>query len=125
MSVSSIACATRTRHSSPANLVARYGGEEFIALLIDTDAEGSRMLAERMRESIEVLKVENRDSGVGPFLTVSLGVATVIPNPTLRPEDLMDLADRALYAAKASGRNRVATSQELPAKGSAPTPLER
>jgi diguanylate cyclase (GGDEF)-like protein len=109
----------------PADLVARYGGEEFIALLIDTDVEGSRMLAERMRERIEELKVENRDSGVGPFLTVSLGVATVIPNPTLRPEDLMDLADRALYAAKANGRNRVATSQELPAKGPAPTPLER
>ena len=109
----------------PADLVARYGGEEFIALLVDTDVEGARMLAERMRARIEELKVENRDSGVGPFLTVSLGVATVVPNPTLRPEDLMDLADRALYAAKASGRNRVSTSQELPAARAATPPLER
>ncbi len=109
----------------PADLVARYGGEEFIALLVDTDAEGGRMLAERMRARIEELKVENRDSSVGPFLTVSLGVATVVPNPTLRPEDLMDLADRALYAAKASGRNRVSTSEELPAVRAATPPLER
>lgn len=109
----------------PADLVARYGGEEFIALLVDTDAEGARMLAERMRARIAELKVENRDSGVGPFLSVSLGVATVVPNATLRPEDLVDLADRALYAAKAGGRNRVASSEELPAVKAATPPLER
>jgi diguanylate cyclase (GGDEF)-like protein len=109
----------------PADLVARYGGEEFIALLVDTDVEGGRMLAERMRARIEELKIENRDSSVGPFLTVSLGVSTVVPNPTLRPEDLMDLADRALYAAKANGRNRVSTSRELPAVRAATPPLER
>jgi diguanylate cyclase (GGDEF)-like protein len=109
----------------PADLVARYGGEEFIALLVDTDAEGARMLAERMRARILELQIENRDSSVGPLLTVSLGVATVVPNATLRPEDLMDLADRALYAAKANGRNRVSTSQELPAARAATPPLER
>jgi diguanylate cyclase (GGDEF)-like protein len=109
----------------PADVVARYGGEEFVALLVDTDVEGARMLAERMRARIEALKLENRDSGVGPFLTVSLGVATAVPNPTLRSEDLMDLADRALYAAKAGGRNRVSTSQELPAVRAATPPLER
>ena len=65
----------------PADLVARYGGEEFIALLVDTDPEGGRMLAERMRARIEELKIENRDSSVGPFLTVSLGVATLRPEP--------------------------------------------
>ncbi len=109
----------------PADLVARYGGEEFIALLVDTDTEGARMLAERMRARIEELKLENRDSGVGPQLTVSLGVATVVPNPTLRPEDLVDLADRALYAAKAGGRNRVSTADQLPAVRAATPPLER
>jgi diguanylate cyclase (GGDEF)-like protein len=110
----------------PADLVARYGGEEFIALLVDTDAEGARMLADRMRARIVELKVDNRNSSVGGgMLTVSLGVATVIPNPTLRPEDLVDLADRALYAAKAGGRNRVSTSAELPAVKVATPPLER
>jgi diguanylate cyclase (GGDEF)-like protein len=110
----------------PADLVARYGGEEFIALLVDTDAEGARMLADRMRARIEELKIDNRNSSVGGgMLTVSLGVATVVPNPTLRPEDLVDLADRALYAAKANGRNRVSTSAELPAVKVATPPLER
>jgi diguanylate cyclase (GGDEF)-like protein len=109
----------------PADLVARYGGEEFTALLVDTDTEGARLLAERMRARIQELKVENRDSDVGPFLTVSLGVATVIPNPALKPEDLMDLADRALYAAKAGGRNRVSSSEQLPVVKSATPPLER
>jgi diguanylate cyclase (GGDEF)-like protein len=109
----------------PADLVARYGGEEFIALLVDTDIEGARMLAERMRAKIESLQITNQASSVGPFLTVSLGIATVVPNPTLRPEDLVDLADRALYAAKAGGRNRIAGADELPSAPAAARPLER
>jgi diguanylate cyclase (GGDEF)-like protein len=109
----------------PADLVARYGGEEFIALLVDTDPGGARMLAERMRGRVEELRIENRSSAAGSYLTVSLGVATVIPNPSLRPEDLVDLADRALYASKASGRNRVSCSDQLPALKTAAPPLER
>ena len=109
----------------PADLVARYGGEEFIALLVDTDPEGARMLAERMRRRVSELRIENRDSSVGPFLSVSLGVATMVPNSTLRPEDLVDLADRALYASKAGGRNRVSSADQLPAVRAAAPPLER
>jgi diguanylate cyclase (GGDEF)-like protein len=104
----------------PADLVARYGGEEFIALLVDTNAEGARMLAERMRARVESLRIENRESSVGPLLTVSLGVATLVPRPAHRPEDLLDQADRALYAAKAGGRNRVASADELPPVPAAP-----
>ncbi len=100
----------------PADLVARYGGEEFIALLGDTRIDGARMLAERMRARVEGLRVENRASGVGLFLTVSLGVASVVPKPAVRPEDLVDLADRALYAAKEGGRNRVVAADELSAE---------
>jgi diguanylate cyclase (GGDEF)-like protein len=100
----------------PADLVARYGGEEFIALLVDTAVEGARMLAERMRARIEALNVEHRASGVSSHLTVSLGVASVVPKPAVRPEDLVDLADRALYAAKEGGRNRVVAADELSAE---------
>jgi diguanylate cyclase (GGDEF)-like protein len=100
----------------PADLVARYGGEEFIALLVDTGTEGARMLAERMRSRVEGLHVEHRASGAGPYLTVSLGVASVVPRPAVRPEDLVDLADRALYAAKEGGRNRVVAADELSAE---------
>jgi diguanylate cyclase (GGDEF)-like protein len=104
--------------------VARYGGEEFIALLVDTGLEGARMLAERMRSRVESLRVEHRASGVSSHLTVSLGVASVVPKPAVRPEDLVDLADRALYAAKEGGRNRVVTADRLPpdAPGARPAP---
>ena len=104
--------------SRPGDLVARYGGEEFVALLVDTDGEGARMLAERMRARVESLQIEHRSSDSG-WLTVSLGVATVAARPAVRPEDLVDLADRALYAAKQAGRNRVVTADSLP---SAPSP---
>jgi diguanylate cyclase (GGDEF)-like protein len=97
----------------PADLVARYGGEEFIALLVDTGIEGARMVAERMRARVESLDVEHRASEISSHLTVSLGVASVVPRPAVRPEDLVDLADRALYAAKESGRNRVVAADEL------------
>jgi diguanylate cyclase (GGDEF)-like protein len=109
----------------PADLVARYGGEEFIALLVDTGLEGARMLAERMRSRVETLKVEHRASGVASHLTVSLGVASVVPKPAVRPEDLVDLADRALYAAKEGGRNRVITADKLPAESPATKPAPR
>jgi len=91
----------------PADLVARYGGEEFVALLVGTDAEGARLVAERMRERVERLAIEHRASSAAPHLTVSLGVATVKPELGLRPEDLVSRADQALYAAKQGGRNRV------------------
>ncbi len=106
----------------PADLAARYGGEEFIALLVDTGEEGARMLAERMRARVEALRVPHRTSDVAPHLTVSLGVATIVPRPAVRPEDLVDLADRALYAAKEGGRNRVTTTEELPKVPAAPAP---
>ena len=113
-------CLVRVAHTMeetlnrPADLAARYGGEEFIALLVDTEAEGARMLADRMRARVEGLRIEHRASSVAAHLTVSLGVATVVPRPATRPEDLVDLADRALYAAKEGGRNRVASAEDLP-----------
>ncbi len=91
----------------PADRAARYGGEEFIGLLVDTESEGARMLAERIRERVEGLQIPHRASTVVPHLTVSLGVATVVPRHGTRAESLMNLADRALYAAKQGGRNRV------------------
>jgi len=100
----------------PADLAARYGGEEFIALLVDTGERGARLVAERIRERVEALGVEHRASSVARHLTVSLGVATVVPRPAIRPEDLVDRADRALYAAKEGGRNRVVAADELSAE---------
>jgi diguanylate cyclase (GGDEF)-like protein len=106
----SVAQAMEEAVNRPADLVARYGGEEFVALLVDTDAEGARLVAERMRERVIALGIEHRASTVASHLTVSLGVATVKPGGRLRAEDLVSRADAALYAAKQGGRNRVETA---------------
>ena len=99
----------------PADLAARYGGEEFVVLLVDTVLEGAVFLAEQMRDRIESLHIAHRSSGLGAFLTASFGVASLVPRPGLKPEDLIALADHALYAAKQQGRNRVVASGALDA----------
>jgi len=97
----------------PADLAARYGGEEFVGLLVDTDAEGARLLAERARRRVEALDIEHQSSEVSEVLTCSLGAATTVPSTGMRPEDLVQSADQALYAAKQAGRNRVVLADTL------------
>ena len=99
----------------PGDLVARYGGEEFVVVLPDTDASGAQRVAERMRQEIEGLALPHAGSSVGQFVTLSLGVAT-LDAPGIRPEDLLQAADQALYEAKRSGRNQVGQARALSAK---------
>ena len=88
------------------DVLGRYGGEEFIALLPGTDVTTARGMAERLRISVEDCEVEWQ--GARLRLSVSIGVATCMPGETAAA--LLDRADRALYAAKRDGRNRVAVS---------------
>jgi len=85
--------------------VARYGGEEFIVLLTDTPLEGALTLAERLRQGIAETDVVIGEKHLP--VTISLGVATEIPQHINEPEALIQHADKALYAAKEQGRNRV------------------
>jgi diguanylate cyclase (GGDEF)-like protein len=89
--------------------VARYGGEEFAALLPATDASGALAIAERMRAAVEALNLPNR-AGEDGRVTISVGRATVESTDGLSPETLVATADAALYDAKRSGRNRVASA---------------
>jgi diguanylate cyclase (GGDEF)-like protein len=91
----------------PLDLVARYGGEEFAAILYDTDGARAAAIAERMRRAVEELAIEHRGSGVGPFLTISVGVAVIEPEVQRNPSGAVQLADEALYRAKSRGRNRL------------------
>ncbi len=84
---------------------ARYGGEEFVALLPGADLASARAMAENIRRAIEDLGIPA--AGDGACLTVSLGAAALVPDGSLAPERLVELADAALYAAKRNGRNRV------------------
>lgn len=88
-------------------LVARYGGEELALLLPDSDRREARRRAERLRRCVERLGLAHPTSNVAPHVTVSVGACAMCPRPAQSPEILIDAADRALYAAKARGRNRV------------------
>jgi diguanylate cyclase (GGDEF)-like protein/PAS domain S-box-containing protein len=94
------------------NFAARYGGEEFAVILPDTDAEGAYLFAESLREKIENLNIEHKDSTACKNVTVSMGVSTIVPKKDSPHDKLMSLADKALYKAKQEGRNRVARAGE-------------
>ncbi|MBX3218545.1 MAG: GGDEF domain-containing protein [Labilithrix sp.] len=97
----------------PADLAARYGGEEFALVLPDTAEEGAASLVERLRASVRALGVEHAGNDGHGVVTLSAGVATVVGAWTV--EDVIELADRALYAAKEAGRDRhVAVSEAKP-----------
>lgn len=91
----------------PADLVARYGGEEFAVILPDTSGEGAMLLAEEILHRVQALHIKHDGSDIDPYVTLSLGVASRTPSPDLFPALLIAAADKALYRAKALGRNRV------------------
>lgn len=91
----------------PGDMVARYGGEEFIAVLSGTDLAGAVRMAERMGTRVKELGIRHERSTVAPHVTISLGVAFLRPDFSCNPMDLVTMADQALYAAKAKGRNRL------------------
>jgi diguanylate cyclase (GGDEF)-like protein/PAS domain S-box-containing protein len=95
----------------PADLAARYGGEEFVLVLPETNKEGANKIAEKLRQEVEALKLEHKNSN-GKWVTVSLGVATELVGPMNSFGDLLAKADKALYVAKNSGRNRVSFFEE-------------
>lgn len=93
-------------------MLARYGGEEFAAILPDVPAEAALQVAESLRAAIEDLNIENTRSPHGGHLTVSIGVASSYPSASSSVEVLLASADRALYAAKQSGRNCVVATRD-------------
>jgi diguanylate cyclase (GGDEF)-like protein len=93
-------------HVRASDFVGRNGGEEFIALLPDTNAAGALVLTERLRAAVAAIELP----GVNRAITASFGVATY-PDHAGDSEALLRLADRALYAAKGNGRNRVEVAE--------------
>jgi diguanylate cyclase (GGDEF)-like protein len=88
------------------DFVARYGGEEFAVLLAETDGAKAAAAADIARTTVECLSLPHSGSPTG-VVTISIGCATVVPVGAMKPEDLMQRADEALYEAKRSGRNCV------------------
>lgn len=106
----SVAQALRQVLQRPGDLVARYGGEEFGILLPDTTPEGAHTVSELLRARIESLNLAHKSSRASKFVTVSLGAAT-FDGGEITQEQLLEKADRALYQAKAKGRNMVVVAE--------------
>jgi two-component system chemotaxis family response regulator WspR len=101
------AAAVMTGHlKRPADLAARFGGEEFAIVLPDTRLEGGTLFANACRAHLEQLAIENPQAS-GGIVTMSVGVASVVPSKNESIENLIERADQALYRAKDQGRNRV------------------
>lgn len=90
----------------PADLAARFGGEEFAVLLPNTAQDGACGIAEAICQGVRAAGMAHRASDIG-VVTISAGVATVVPAPGADVRALVEAADAALYAAKEAGRNRV------------------
>ncbi|WP_373534896.1 diguanylate cyclase domain-containing protein [Microcoleus sp.] len=90
------------------DLFVRYGGEEFAAILPNTDAAGAIAVAESMRDAIGDLAIPHEQSEVSAIVTVSMGIASMVPSTGKSPDELIATADRALYDAKRQGRDRYA-----------------
>jgi diguanylate cyclase (GGDEF)-like protein len=92
------------------DLAARYGGEEFALVLLNSDRRSAVKFADRVRQAVAKTKIDFAGEKLG--VTVSMGVAT-FPDDAREKAALIELADKALYAAKQGGRNRVVHAQEL------------
>jgi len=91
----------------PSDLVARYGGEEFIIMLSNTDVAGAAAVAEKIRSRVEEAQLVYSASDGEAIITISAGVAAVIPSKGQSPEHLIEIADQAMYQAKKNGKNQI------------------
>jgi diguanylate cyclase (GGDEF)-like protein len=114
-----IAATVKSARGRASDVAARYGGEEIAVLLPQTDAAGAVAAAERFRQAVEALAVVHAGSPAG-HVTVSIGAAEFKPSGDPDgPARLLRSADRALYAAKAGGRNQVRLADQAERAGAA------
>lgn len=101
-----VARAICDRVNRSSDLVARYGGEEFAVILPNTDAWGAMQVAKNLQAAIAQLQIPHAGSEVSAWVSLSLGIACLVPAVHRTTEQLIQWADQALYDAKSQGRNR-------------------
>jgi len=107
-----IAKAISSALKRPGDILARYGGEEFIIILPHTPQQGASKVGEDVRNAVKQLEIPHHNSLVDSVVTMSIGVASTIPDSTDNPQLLIEAADLALYQAKDRGRDCVAVYPE-------------
>ena len=105
-----VATALKSVARRPADLAARYGGEEFAIVLPGTQLDGALDVAKTLAREIETLSILHVRAGSYDRISLSQGIASVIPASDASPESIIELADQALYQAKQQGRNRYIAS---------------
>jgi diguanylate cyclase (GGDEF)-like protein len=95
------------------DFVARYGGEEFCIIMPDTNMDGARRCAENIHSGVRDLKISNPGSVISKYVTISIGMASVLPGMNDTYMDLIYTSDKALYKAKNDGRNIIRTMDVL------------
>lgn len=110
-----VAGAIQKSMSRASDIVARYGGEEFVVVLPETQIGGALFVAEKVRHAIRELHLPHSGSSHGR-VTLSVGIASLIPGETEGMESLIEAADRALYHAKHNGRDRVCRADQMAAQ---------
>ncbi len=96
----------------PGDILARYGGEEFVVILPQTPQSGAAKVGESIRNAVKSLKIPHHNSLVDSVVTVSLGVASTIPDAVDNPQLLIEAADLALYQSKNRGRDCITVYPE-------------
>ena len=94
------------------DLLARYGGEEFVTVLPGMSYDDAYEVAERLRQAVEHVDIKRALPGCTCKLSISVGIATMVPKGENSPVDLVKRADAAMYVAKAQGRNRTCGASE-------------
>jgi diguanylate cyclase (GGDEF)-like protein len=102
-----VATIIKSRSRVKTDLVARYGGEEFVIVLPSTTSGEAAQLAERVQEAIAAQNIPHRQSAVADYVTLSMGLTSLIPRQTETVANMIQTADLALYQAKTRGRNRI------------------
>ncbi|MEM6448200.1 MAG: diguanylate cyclase [Cyanobacteria bacterium P01_D01_bin.123] len=108
-----IASVLRENIQRAGNLPARYGGEEFAVIMPSTDETEAARVANKILQAIRNLNITHNKSDVATYVTISIGIATTIPQEQDHPDDLINRADRALYEAKLQGRDRFVTESPV------------
>ena len=108
-----VASVVQTTCRRPTDLGARFGGEEFAMILPTTSLTGAQLMGLKTRQAIKDLRLPHKTSAIDDHVTVSIGGASTIPQLSQSPTMLIDAADKALYRAKAEGKDRVVVHARL------------